>query len=334
MGGHRSPHLRKPGRKSPMKETLQEFLDHAPVFVCRPGGEILYWSQGCEELFGYSSVEARGRISHELLRTVFPDDLLIVESKLRHRREWTGRLRHTTKDGRVIWVLASWRLRQSVEPVGPIVIEQNADITAQVELEKQKQFLTLELEHRVKNLLVVVQSLARTSFLDAPEEHRTKFENRLVALAEANRLLHEANWDEADLHELVVEIAHALGAEGRVRAHGPKVTVGSKDAIGVALAFHELCTNALKHGSLSVLEGHVEVTWTNASDQQHIDVRWEEKGGPSPIAPGKRGFGMRLIQRAVAGQIGSPVEIRFEPCGVVCEMRLNAMAAENASFSE
>lgn len=313
-----------------MRETLREFLGHAPVFVCRPGGEILYWTKGCEELFGYSPEEAQGRIAHDLLGTEFPADLASIDTKLGAEREWTGRLRQVTKDGRSLWVLSVWRLREGVDLAGPHVIMQNADITGQVALEEQRNLLARELEHRVKNLLAVVQSLARTSFLDAPEEQRRKFENRLVALAEANRLLREENWDEADLHGLVVEIARALGADRGLRAHGPSVTIGSQHVMGFALAVHELCTNALKHGALSVPEGHVDVTWAIESDCNHLRVRWEEKDGPAASPPPKVGFGMRLIEHAVAGQIGSPVKLRFEPSGVVCEMRLVCKLAEKS----
>lgn len=226
-----------------------------------------------------------------------------------------------------LWVLAVWRCREGVEPAGTIVVKQNTDVTAQVELEEQRSLLACELEHRVKNLLAVVQSLARTSFLDAPEEQRRKFEGRLVALAEANRLLREQSWEEADLCALVMEVARALGADRRVLPYGPKVTVGSQDAMGLALAIHELCTNALKHGALSAPGGRVEVSWEMEHDGEHVYLRWEEKGGPVPIRPAKGGFGMRLIEHAVAGQIGSPVRVQFEPTGVVCQMRLAAKAA-------
>jgi PAS domain S-box-containing protein len=307
-----------------MKDTLRDVLDHVPVFVCRPGGEILHWTNGCEELFGYTEEEAQGRLSHELLRTVFPDDLAAIETKVGAEKKWTGRLRHVTKDERVIWVLAVWRSRQGVEPAGPIIVKQNTDITSQVELEEQKNILARELEHRVKNLLAVVQSLARTSFRDAPEEQRRKFENRLVALAEANRLLREESWEQADLYDLVMEVARAIGVDRRVAPYGPKVTIGSQNATGVALAVHELCTNALKHGALSVPEGRVEVSWRMTADGEHVALRWEEVGGPEPSPPSKFGFGMRLIEQAVAGQLGSPVKVRFEPTGVVCEMQIPA----------
>jgi two-component system CheB/CheR fusion protein len=306
-----------------MEATLREFLDHAPVFLRTPEGEILYWTEGSRELYGFTAEEAQGRLSHELLRTQFSEDLAAIQERLLDRGEWTGRLRQTTKHGRAIWTVAVWRLRQSTDPAGWIVIEQNTDITSQVELEEQRAILARELEHRVKNLLTVVQSLALNSFPNAPAEQRRTFENRLVALAEANRLLREAAWDEAELREIICEVAGAIGIEDRLRLEGPNAMISSQQVMSVALTIHELCTNALKHGSLSVPTGWVEVTWTTQTSSQRLALRWEERGGPRPKVPSRTGFGTRLIQSAVAGQLGSPIELRFEPTGLICDIRLS-----------
>jgi len=306
-----------------MEATLLEYLEHAPVFLRRPDGEILHWTDGCRELYGFTPDEARGRISHDLLKTVFPESLEAITARLSREREWSGRLRHITKEGRLLWTLSVWRLREGRNPAGQLVIEQITDITAHVELEEQRALLARELEHRVKNLLAVVQSLARTSFPDAPADQKSRFDNRLLALAQANQLLREASWDEAQLRDVVCEVAAALGLDHKIDMSGPDLTITSEHVMGLALAVHELCTNALKHGSLSVPGGTVAVTWdVDPGHQDHALLRWRERGGPEPKAPSKPGFGMRLIQQAVSGQIGSPVQVHFEPEGVACEMRL------------
>jgi two-component system CheB/CheR fusion protein len=311
------------GRALRMKATLLEYLDHAPVFLRRPNGEILHWTDGCRELYGFAPEEAQGRISHDLLQTVFPEDLGAIEARLQDEGEWSGRLRHTTKDGRSLWTLSVWRLREGKKPAGPLVIEQITDITSHVQLEEQRMLLARELEHRVKNLLAVVQSLARTSFPDAPAEQKSRFDNRLLALAQANQLLREASWDEAGLRDVAREVARALGLDGRLQLSGPDVTISSQHVMGFALAIHELCTNALKHGALSVPQGIVDVTCEVDTDHpDHVRVLWRERGGPSPVEPAKPGFGTRLIQQAVAGWIGAPAQLRFEPEGVACELRL------------
>lgn len=312
-----------------MEATLREFLEHAPVFLRTPEGEILYWTEGCCELYGFTREEAEGRASGELLKTVFPEEPDFIEAQLHDRGEWSGRLRQTTKDGREIWTVSTWKRRQSTDPVGWIVIEQNAEITSQVELEEQRALLARELEHRVSNLLTVVQSLARNSFPNAPPEQRKAFENRLVALAEANRLLREASWDEAGLREIIQDVAAAIGIDGRLVLDGPEVTISARHVMGFALAIHELGTNALKHGSLSVQTGLVKVTWAADTNCQHVSLRWEEKGGPSPKPPTRQGFGTRLIQSAVPGKLGSPIKLRFEPSGLVCDLRLSLAEAGN-----
>lgn len=305
-----------------MEASLAEYLDHAPVFIRRPSGEILHWTEGCSELYGYTDVEALGRISHELLKTVLPESLEAIEAILSAEGEWSGRLQHTAKSGRKIWAETVWRLRRKSDTGQPIVIEQNTDITTRVELEERSALLARELEHRVKNILAIVQALARMSFTATPDEQR-KFDERLVALAEANKLLQDATWREADLRALVIEVARGLGIQDRIRLAGPDVAISSSQTIGLALAVHELCTNALKYGALTRPAGWVELYWTvDALGPQVIHVTWKEHGGPAVVPPSRVGFGTRLIRQAVQGQNGAPVELKFEPAGLVCEMHL------------
>ena len=175
-----------------MEATLIELLDHVPVFVRRREGEILHWTDGCRDLYGYSAEEACGRTASELLRTVFPEPWDAIEATLSEQGQWSGRLRQTCKSGREIWTEAVLRLRDSANPGGPIVVEQASDITARIELEEQSALLARELEHRVRNILTVVQALVRLSIPDAPEEQQHKLYGRIAALAEANKLLHDA----------------------------------------------------------------------------------------------------------------------------------------------
>jgi PAS domain S-box-containing protein len=102
-----------------VEKTLAEYLSHVPVFVRKFDGTILYWTTGAEELYGFTAEEAVGRVSHELLQTVFPEELAIVETRLRADKHWRGRLSHTARDGHVIYTEGLWRLRAAdlvVEP--------------------------------------------------------------------------------------------------------------------------------------------------------------------------------------------------------------------------
>src|SRR5947209_324368 len=123
-----------------VESALAEYVSHAPVFVRRMDGEIVYWTLGAEELYGFSAKEAFGRLSHELLQTTFPIKLSTIEARLIAQGEWRGRLRHVAKDGRPIWTESVWRLRDN-----GIVIEQSTDITERMELERHRELLTQEL---------------------------------------------------------------------------------------------------------------------------------------------------------------------------------------------
>ena len=296
---------------------LADYLAHAPVFLRRMSGEIIFWPLGAEELYGYAASEAVGRVSHDLLRTQFPNPLAQIETQLSTRGEWRGRLTHTAKDGRTIWTESLWRRRDASVDV---VVEQNTDVSERVLLEQHRDTLALELDHRVKNTLAVIQGLARMSFAKADAEHVRQFDERLLALSGAHKLLQREHWDHASLKELIADVAHTLGVAGRVLVDGPDVNLRASAAVSYALAFHELSTNALKHGALSTPGGRVDIVWTvDADADHHIHLVWRETGGPPVSAPGAEGFGSRLIRRAVARELGTPVEMRFEPGGLVCE---------------
>ena len=306
-----------------MEAGLAEVISHLPVLVRRIGGEIVYWTPGCEELFGYDANEASGAAAHELLRTRFPEPIEAIHRKLLARGQWSGRVSHTTKTGSELWVEAVWRLRDSKNPGGPIVIEQNTDVTQRVALEERSGLLARELEHRVKNILNVVQALARMTFPDAPKSQRDALDQRIVALSEAHKVLQDAAWEEADLGTIVGEVAGRLGVAERVQCKGPPLAVPADQAMGLALVVHELCTNALKYGALSNTSGHVELDWkTVAPDTELVRLHWQEHGGPRVEPPRYKGFGTLLIRRAIVGASDVYTELHFEPAGVVCEMTL------------
>jgi two-component system CheB/CheR fusion protein len=307
---------------------LAEIIAHLPVFVRGVGGEVVYWSEGCRELFGYDAAEAQGSVARELLRTELPQPLETLHRTLLTRGQWSGRLRHVTKAGSELWTETAWRLRDSRDPGGPIVIEQHTDITERVALEAKSALLARELEHRVKNVLNVVQALARMTFPDAPKAQRDALDQRIIALSEANKVLQGAAWEEADLRAIVAEVAGRLGVAERIEADGPPAAIVSDQAMGLALVIHELCTNALKYGALSQAGGRVKLTWDSDPDDPNlVRARWEETGGPPVEPPAYKGFGTLLIRRALPGAARSPTELRFEREGVVCEMTLQRAGA-------
>jgi two-component system, chemotaxis family, CheB/CheR fusion protein len=298
-----------------VEATLAEYLSHAPVFVRDPDGAILYWTQGAAELYGFTAEEAVGRVSHDLLQTVFPEELALIETRLRSEKQWRGRLGHTTRDGRRIWTESLWRLRGA-----EVVVEQNIDVTDRIELERQRQVATLELNHRINNMLTVVQAVARTSFGTSNPDGLRDFDRRIRALSEANRVLTQGHWERPFLRKIILEVAQAMQLENRIHLSGPDAELRPSAAFAYTLAFHELFTNALKHGSLRGTIGQVEVEWSIFEDApERIHVIWREVGGMPVTAPERQGFGSRLISTLVSAELGTPVNMRFEPGGLVCE---------------
>jgi two-component system CheB/CheR fusion protein len=298
-----------------VEATLAEYLSHAPIFVRKLNGEIVYWTLGAQELYGFTAEEAIGRISHDLLQTVFPEELAAIEARLQADQQWRGRLSHSTRDGRKIWTESLWRLRRT-----DVVVEQNTDISDRVALERQRDVATQELTHRINNVLTVVQALARTSFGTSNPEGLRDFNGRLRALSEANRVLTQGHLERPFLRHIIHDVAQAMDVEDRISLNGPDAELRPTAAFAYTLAFHELCTNAIKHGSLRGPIGDVEVTWSIFGDApERIHVIWREVGGPPITPPERHGFGSRLISTLVSAELGTPVDMRFEPSGLVCE---------------
>ena len=188
--------------------------------------------------------------------------------------------------------------------------------------EEHRALLVGELNHRVKNTLAIVQAIARQTFrrADVPEEVREVFDGRLSALAAAHDLLTASEWQSAPLHDIVRDVIGLCGLpEARAGIHGPRVVLEPREAVSVALALHELCTNAMKYGAMSVGGGMVEVTWqiTDGAPPR-FGLVWRETGGPSILPPDRTGFGTRMIEQVLAQELGGSVGLDFRPDGLVC----------------
>lgn len=185
--------------------------------------------------------------------------------------------------------------------------------------------LTRELNHRVKNTLANVLSIVsltrrRSTSLDDFAEGLTA---RVRALSATHDLLSQSDWSHAPIGEIVrSELApYMQGEESHVSIAGPDVSLAPNDALSLGLAIHELATNAAKYGALSTLAGRIHVEWRQLSPEL-AEVTWREEGGPPVVAPTKRGFGRDLIEKIVAGELKSDVDLRFEPGGVECRLRV------------
>jgi PAS domain S-box-containing protein len=198
------------------------------------------------------------------------------------------------------------------------------DVADQQEHEEHLKLLLNELNHRVKNTLATVQSMAAQTLRSAadPDEAFVRLESRLLGLSAAHDILTERNWEGATLAEVLDRTLEpfVMDAAGRVRVSGDEVWLPPQTAVALSLAFHELATNAVKYGALSVDAGRVEVEWRLGGDA--VAITWREAGGPAVVPPTRRGFGSRLIERSLPRELGGPATLDFEPDGLVCRIEL------------
>lgn len=199
-----------------------------------------------------------------------------------------------------------------------------SDVTDRRRANEHLRLAINELNHRVKNTLAMVQAMARRTFRDASDlpAAQERFAARLVALAQANDLLTGERWVGASLGDAIRQATQPHQPDSaRVRIGGPDIRITPKTALALALATHELCTNAIKYGAWSNDEGIVDIGWSIAEPREgerRLDIEWRESGGPIVTPPMKRGFGSRLIERGLAGEMGAGVALRFEPEGLRC----------------
>ena len=197
------------------------------------------------------------------------------------------------------------------------------DVTQRRRAEAHREILVRELNHRVKNTLATVNAIASQTLGGAKSlaEAQLAFQSRLLALARAHDLLIQGNFSGTDLASVIAAMIEPHeGGENRLRMEGPLVPLTAGTALSFSLALHELCTNAAKYGALSTPDGHVEIVWkvTGAAADRRLKLRWTESGGPPVTPPALKGFGSRLIEQALAMELGGEVCIHYEPAGVVC----------------
>lgn len=209
------------------------------------------------------------------------------------------------------------------------------DITERKRAEERQRLLLNELNHRVKNTLVSVQSMAAQTLraADDLESFRSAFEARLIALSQTHNLLTEQNWESASLREILDAELEALGGRERLDfAYDRDLRLNAKATVAIGMAVHELATNAVKYGALSTPEGRVTAAWSvlpaDAQSPARLSLRWTESGGPPVAPPSRRGFGARLLEKGLAGELSGQVRLAYDRTGLVCAMTLPLAALE------
>ena len=208
------------------------------------------------------------------------------------------------------------------------------DITDRKAAEARQKVLIDELNHRVKNTLATVQSLAKQTARHASDltEFGAAFEARILALARAHDLLSQRNWMSVPLKALIHDIVAPYATEQeRLHLEGPDIELDARAALSITMVLSELATNAGKYGSLSRPSGMLSVTWRGSPEAEDgFELEWLEEGGPVVTAPSHRGFGTRLIERCVERDLGGTLDMRFDPQGLRCRLTApNSALAKN-----
>ena len=239
------------------------------------------------------------------------------------------------RDGTYRW--ARSRAFPRRDPDGRILLWYGSteDIDERKTAEEHQRLLINELNHRVKNNLATVQAIALQTLKGdiSLAEARGRFEARLMALSRAHNLLTDQNWGGASLDRVVGDATEHLAAEpGRFEVSGDPLWLAPRAALALALALHELGTNAAKYGALSAEGGEVTIAWRTEDGRLLLD--WKEKGGPTVVEPAQRGFGSRLIERGLQADLGGSATLAFEPDGLRCSIRasLEAIGATENRF--
>jgi len=239
--------------------------------------------------------------------------------------------RYVTSSGEPVWIDLTVSLvrRPSSEPdyfvsvIVDIASRKEAE-AAQQRYQGQLRLLINELNHRVKNTLATVQSIAAQTLRAEPDpvSAYTKFEARLMGLSEVHEVLTRERWHGAALHEVAERALRpfAVAASGQVSVEGPDAWLQPSAALTMALVFHELATNAVKYGALSTDAGRVDLSWTIQPPRNRLRLTWAESGGPRVTPPRQKGFGSRLIERALKGELRGSASMAFNPDGLTCTM--------------
>lgn len=183
-----------------------------------------------------------------------------------------------------------------------------------------------ELHHRVKNMLAIVSAIASQSLRGATsvEAAGKTIASRLSALGVSYDLLIRESWSGVGCRTLIENVIQAFQAEepGQFIIAGENIAVSSGPAIGLSMVIHELSTNALKYGALSVSGGHVSITWSVDPETERFNFEWKESGGPVVAEPKQKGFGSRFIEQALPGQLQGTARLIFDPAGLICRVNI------------
>lgn len=296
---------------------------------------ITYLNAAAARIYGVHQPDMIGRHISELYTQQWlrPSDEAAAFAELRARGRWEGLSLHVKPSGDRIYVESVMSTLRDDRGRHAGILAVVRDVSDRIRWEQRQSLMMAELDHRVKNNLAAVLSIAdqtirsSTSLADFGEA----FTGRIRALARMHGVLAQSRWKGANLADLARQSleAYMVGNGRRVFIDGPDVLLPARAASPVCMALHELATNAAKYGALSVPSGRVDIRWSLADPDpdapdapRRVELQWTESGGPPVAEPRRRGFGTELIEGGIAYELHGDVEIAFHPSGLACRMTI------------
>jgi PAS domain S-box-containing protein len=290
----------------------------------RRTGECL-WDDGQYGIFGVDRKHF-GVTAENVRALIHPEDWerlqTALERLLKDRKSTQNDFRVRRPNGEVRWCIGT--AAPSIDALGHItrISGVTLDITDRKAAEERQALLAREVDHRAKNALALVQSIVRLTRASDIKAYTTAVEGRIRALSRAHTILSLSRWQGADMSGLVEEelAPYRTGESIKATADGPNVSLQPAAAQSLALALHELVTNAAKYGALSAMAGRVSLMWE--LNPGSLVVRWTETGGPATRTPSTPGFGTRIITACVEGQLGGQAQFDWRPEGLQCTLTM------------
>jgi PAS domain S-box-containing protein len=281
------------------------------------------WDDGQYRIFGVDP-ESFALTIENIRALIHPDDWSHLQNAIKPAAQsspaFQTEFRVLRPDGQLRWCIgtavASVDATDHVVRISGVTV----DITERKEAEERQVLLAREVDHRARNALALVQSIVRLTRADTIKSYIAAVEGRIGALSRAHTLLAQSRWQGADLARLADEelAAYRTGDAEKIVVRGPDLSLEPRTAQTLALALHELSTNAAKYGALSELAGRVSLTWELKPD--HLVLRWTETDGPPVKAPASPGFGIRVIGASVERQLEGEAAFDWKPEGLCCTL--------------
>ncbi|MGE4253470.1 MAG: sensor histidine kinase [Parvibaculaceae bacterium] len=291
----------------------------------KPDGQLT-WDDNFFRLVGLDPAKA-APATERFLIMVHPEDRARMQDARKRMKQGEpppprDEYRFYRPDGRMIWLENH---RVAVDRDGKHFIGITQDVTRRKEAEKRITMLMRELAHRVKNQYAVILAMIRETNNQArsPEEFEILIRARITALSRSHDLLVHGEWERADLHGLIIAHLDSFGVRDRLTTEGPEVLLSPTAAQYLGMAFHELATNAAKHGAFSVPDGRVSVTWawSGEAGARMLNLRWQENGGPAVKPEKSSGFGTKVLEQLAPAAVHGEAKVEPRASGLVWELR-------------